>query len=219
MHGELSCFLFSCGMLSDTSHTLDVNRNINRKVSLYEKSHMRSEESEKAFFDNLLLVDHDLSLTFAGKEGVSPPDTDVVAYHFTMNHACTGEKMGRINIKAGYTENIIRYRGNIGYTVYEKYRGNHYSSRSCRLLVPVLRYLGMNPVYITCDADNVASRKNIEALGAEFLGIERITESSPYCPYYPEKARVKLRYRWEVGNKEQDDKREVQDGFSENDIV
>jgi len=81
-------------MLSDTSHTLDVNRNINRKVSLYEKSHMRSEESEKAFFDNLLLVDHDLSLTFAGKEGVTPPDTDVVAYHFTMNHACTGEENG-----------------------------------------------------------------------------------------------------------------------------
>lgn len=187
-------------MLSETSHTIALNRSVNRKVASCEKSHIRSEKSVKAFFNNLVLVDQDLSLEFAGKERVSSPDTDVVAYHFTMKHTRTGEEMGRINIKAGYTENIIRYRGNIGYTVYEKYRGNHYSSRSCRLLVPVLRFLGLNPVYITCDADNAASRKNIEALGAELLGIERITESSPYYPYYPEKARVKLRYRWEIGD-------------------
>lgn len=156
-------------------------------------------DREDRFIENLVMVDEELSLRFAGKERVSPPDTDVVAYHFTMIHTRTGEEMGRINIKARYTENIIRYRGNIGYTVYEKYRGNHYSSRSCRLLVPVIRFLKLNPVYITCNADNTASRKNVEALGAEFLGTEIIPESSPYYSYYPENARAKLRYKWEAG--------------------
>jgi len=208
----VECFL-------KTSYTIAVNESEENRKVMSNEEHMRLVKNKKAFINNLLLVDQDLSLEYAGIERVSPPDTNVVAYHFTMKHTCTGEEMGRINIKAGYTENIIRYRGNIGYIVYEKHRGSHYSSRSCRLLIPVLRFLGLNPVYITCDADNAASRKNIEALGAEFLGIERITEFSPYYPYYPEKARVKMRYRWEVGNEDHVDKRVVQDGFSENDIV
>lgn len=155
-------------------------------------------ERKEDFFSRIQLVDNELVLLFTGKERVSPPDMDIFEYRFSMNNAETGDEMGQINIKAGYTENIIFFRGNIGYTVYERYRGNYYSSRSCKLLIPVIKFLDLNSVYLTCNKDNIASRKNIERLGAEFLGTEIIQETSPYFSYYPEGSRVKLRYKWEV---------------------
>jgi tagatose 1,6-diphosphate aldolase len=144
------------------------------------------------------LRDAELRLLFTHVTPVSEPDTGIPAYCFSMRNASADEVMGGINIKAGYTENIIKYRGNIGFTVFEQFRGRHYSARSCLLLVPVLKMLGMNPIWITCNADNHASRSNIERIGAEYQETLTIPNDYQHLAFYPEHARIKMRYKWEL---------------------
>ena len=106
--------------------------------------------------------------------------------------------MGGINLRVGYTENVKLYKGNIGFTVYENYRGKRYAARSCLLLTPLIRYHKLKPVWITCDVDNAASKRTIELIGADFIGTVRMPDDFPYIEYYPECSRVKHRYRWDV---------------------
>lgn len=142
------------------------------------------------------LKDGELKLVFTHKVPVSEPDTGIFGYYFSMMNTLSGEEMGTINIRAGYTENIVMYRGDIGYSVFEQFRGNHYSARSCILLVPVIKMLKMNPVWITCNKDNNASRNNIEKIGAEYQDTLTIPCDYLHISFYPEHARVKMRYKW-----------------------
>jgi hypothetical protein len=68
---------------------------------------MNIERKESDFFSKLTLIDDDLTLVFFEKAGVSPPDTSIFTYRFIMRNTNSGEEIGGINIKAGYTENII----------------------------------------------------------------------------------------------------------------
>lgn len=133
-----------------------------------------------------------MRLLFKEIKPVTEPDTNVSAYHFSMQNTLTNEEMDGINIKAGYTENIKKYRGNIGFTVFEPYRGNYYSARSCILLLTVLKILEMNLVYLTCNLDNYASRKNIERIGAVYQETVTIPDGYPYLTYYPKDAMVRV---------------------------
>ena len=160
---------------------------------------MRMNGEEIVFIRALQMRDNELSLFFVDKGKASSPDDNITEYRFVMLHHDSGEEAGRINLRAGYTENIEQYRGNIGYVVYEKYRGHHYAARSCKLLVPVLHCLEMESIFITCNVGNIPSMKSIELLGAEFLGESSILGDSPYYSYYPEGSRRKRRYEWKPG--------------------
>jgi predicted acetyltransferase len=149
-------------------------------------------------FHNFNPYDDDLKLVFTQSTPVSEPDTEISAYHFLMRNAESDEDMGAINIKAGYTDNIVKYRGNIGFSVFENFRGKRYSSRSCLLLVPVLKMLQLNPVWLTCNVDNSASAKNIERIGAVYQETVTIPPDYPHLSFYPEHARIKMRYKWEL---------------------
>jgi predicted acetyltransferase len=145
--------------------------------------------------EDMLLEDYELKLRFEGKKQVTEPDSELQAYCFSMKNLMTEKEMGTINIKAGYTKNIVNYRGNIGFTVYEEYRGRHYSERSCFLLIPVICVLKMTPIWLTCDVGNIASIRNIERIGAVYVNTIYVPED--YHIYYPENARIKRRYKWE----------------------
>ncbi len=149
------------------------------------------------YLNSIQLKDEELTLVFAGKRQATEPDGSVSAYYFDMINSETGEKMGFINVKEGHTDNIIQYRGNIGYEVFEKFRGEKYALRSCQLLKDVIDWLGLSPVYITCSLNNKASIKVIEALGARFLETVIVNQDSPYYQYYSVNDRIKLRYIWE----------------------
>jgi len=142
--------------------------------------------------------DRDLELVLNEKTMATEPDATVPVYKFKMIHAHSGREMGEINLRAGYTENIELYRGNIGFSVYEGFRGNHLSGRSCLLLRPFIQSLGLEAVWLTCDLNNIASRRNLEYAGAQYIDTRRVPDDSPYASFYPVHARVKLRYRWEV---------------------
>lgn len=149
---------------------------------------------------NFQLIDEELELIFNEEREVSEPDVGIKAYYFKMQNTFTGEEMGFINIKNGMSENIKKYRGNIGFEVFEKYRGNSYSSRSCKLLVPIIKFLGFEFVHITCNSSNYSSKKNIEKLGARLLETLYIDENCKFSRYYEGDSRIKLRYIWELGN-------------------
>jgi tagatose 1,6-diphosphate aldolase len=150
------------------------------------------------FLNNADLVDNDLKLAFMQKGITSAPDIAVPVYQFQMMNVLSSDEMGGINLRAGYTENIEQYRGNIGFTVFEEFRGQHYSARSCILLKPFMKSLGLKTIWLTCNSDNLASKKNLEYIGATNVETTRIADDSPYVEFYPPHARVKLRYKWEI---------------------
>jgi predicted acetyltransferase len=145
------------------------------------------------------LIDKDLRLILKESGLASGPDATVPVYKFKMAHIHSGVTMGEINLRAGYTENIELYRGNIGFTVYEGFRGDHLSGRSCLLLKPFIGSLGLETIWLTCNADNVASERNLVYIGAQYVDTTHVRDDSHYAAYYPVHARVKLRYRWDIG--------------------
>jgi predicted acetyltransferase len=109
-------------------------------------------------------------------------DYSVHAYHrvptcfFRMMSIDRAVELGTINLRIGSTPHLERYAGHIGYGVHPAFRGHHYASRSVKLLLPVARTLGIDPLWITCDPDNVASRRSLEIAGAEMIEIVDVPE-------------------------------------------
>lgn len=109
-----------------------------------------------------------------------------------MVHAHTAEEMGRINLRTETTPHIELYAGHIGYAVHEAHRGHRYASRAVKLLLPLARRLGIAPLWITCDPENVASQRTCELAGAELV---EIVDLPPDYPGYQLGQRKKCRYR------------------------
>ncbi len=118
--------------------------------------------------------DADLELILRETSPYIPEKGFVPAYNFSMVNITSKEIMGNIDLRVGLTEKLKVYGGHIGYEVYEPYRGHRYAGRSCRLLFPFLRKLGINPVVITCDPGNLPSKKTIESLGAVLLATNQV---------------------------------------------
>ncbi len=57
------------------------------------------------------------------------------------------------------------------------HRGHHYAARAVGLLLPLARKLGIDPLWITCDPENDASRRSLEIAGAKFVEIVDVPES------------------------------------------
>ena len=89
-------------------------------------------------------------------------------YHITMHD--DRKPIGKIDIRIGRNANTY-YGGNIGYRVYEEYRGHGYAEKACRIIVQVARAHGLETLLITCNPDNIPSRKTCEKLGAVLSGI------------------------------------------------
>ena len=102
----------------------------------------------------------------------------VPAYLFHLQ-TDSGEYIGRIRLRVGWNDDIIKYAGQIGYAVEPAFRGRHYAERACRLILPLARRHGLDPLWITCQPDNVASRRTLERLGAHCVGIFDVPDAYP----------------------------------------
>ncbi len=89
-----------------------------------------------------------------------------------------GEKMGFCDLRVGYSRNLY-YAGNIGYTVYEGFRGRHYAAKACLLLFELAKKHGMEEVFITCNPDNIASARTCERVGGELLETVELPMDNP----------------------------------------
>ena len=87
---------------------------------------------------------------------------------------------GGIGLRIGTNREIELYSGNIGYHVYPPARGRHFSERACRLVFPLARRHGMDHLWITCNPDNIASRRTCERLGGKLVEIVTIPKDHPF---------------------------------------
>lgn len=113
--------------------------------------------------------DNDLSLELI--EVKPHPAHKVPTYFFRMVHTISTEELGSISLRTVSNPHIELYAGHIGYGVHPHHRGKHYASRAIRRLIPLARQLNLNPLWITCDPENTASRRSCELAGAEFIEI------------------------------------------------
>ncbi len=134
-----------------------------------------------------LFYDEDLLLQLV--EYAPHPVHKVPTYHFGMVHAGTGEELGTIRLRVGSTPHLELYAGHVGYGVHPSHRGHRYAARSLRLLLPLARELGLNPLWITCDPDNAASRRTLELAGARLVEIVDVpTDSIIFQSGFPRNA-------------------------------
>jgi predicted acetyltransferase len=73
------------------------------------------------------------------------------------------EYLGRISIRHQLTPWLRDYGGHIGYDIRPSARRRGHATAMLAAALPVAGALGIDPVLITCNEDNVGSRKVIEA--------------------------------------------------------
>jgi predicted acetyltransferase len=116
----------------------------------------------------------------------------VPTWSFRMVHAESGEELGTIRLRVGDSRHVVMYAGHVGYAVDEPHRGNRYAERALRLLLPVARRLGLDPLWVTCDPENAASRRTLERMGARL--VEEV-DVPPDCVIFQSGHPRKCRYR------------------------
>lgn len=150
------------------------------------------DETRFAFKDPGTLIDDDLELILAGRQGGNGGRGYVPIYIFHMTPPGRPQVvMGRLSLRVGHTEHIEMYAGHIGYTVEPAYRGRRYAARSCRLVLPLARAHGLDPLWITCNPENTPSRRTCEILGGTLVETVPIPPSDPL---YRSDTRWKCRY-------------------------
>ncbi len=128
------------------------------------------------FFNTDFLESKEIKLILERLTPENPERNWVPAYHF---YICDihQNKMGTCALRIGYNDGLY-YSGHIGYAINEKYRGHHYAAKACKLLFSLAQKHGMKYLYITCNPDNLASKKTCEYLEGEYLGIAELPEDN-----------------------------------------
>lgn len=152
---------------------------------------MRNDEFE--FIDPGALVEGEMELVVVKRTPADPSRNWLPAYLFEMRVG--GQKAGGLNLRVGNTRDIVMYCGHIGYNVEPEYRGNRYAERACRLILPLMRAHGLGTIWITCDPQNIASRRTCERLGADMIEIVSLPE---HHDMYQRGRREVCRYRLDL---------------------
>ena len=93
-----------------------------------------------------------------------PPLGRFVASTFLLAEV-DGEVVGRTSIRHELNDFLRHEGGHIGYGVLPSYRRRGYATEILRQSLERIRALGVDPVLVTCDDDNVGSARVIEAAG------------------------------------------------------
>ena len=148
------------------------------------------------FKDYPTLTDGEIDVVIDEKRpaGFHPGWVPSYEYHICLHGQ--PEPIGHISLRIGDVKNITMYGGHIGYRVDEPYRGHHYAAKACNIVKQVALDYGFKTLWITCNPDNIASRKTCEAIGCELIDIVDLPEDNDM---YLEGERQKCRYKWEIG--------------------
>lgn len=138
------------------------------------------------------LVDGELELVFLSRRSGDEALERAPSYFFHLKNRFTGETMGEIELRGGNYRGILLYSGHIGYEVYPAFRGKHYAERASRLLFPAARRFDLNPLWITCNPDNLPSRRTCERLGGVLVEIVEVPRNTAL---YARGDHQKCRYR------------------------
>ena len=95
---------------------------------------------------------------------------DVPLYVMHIMTAENSQIVGQITLQVAPARKVY-YIGHIGYRVEEAFRGNNYALKACRLMFEQARKHKMKELIITCNPDNLPSRRTLEKLGGKLTGI------------------------------------------------
>jgi predicted acetyltransferase len=76
-----------------------------------------------------------------------------------------GEYLGRVDVRHRLTPGLTEVGGHIGYAVRPSARRRGHATAALRLMLAIAAEHGIDPALVTCDVDNVGSRRVIEANG------------------------------------------------------
>ena len=144
------------------------------------------------FLDPGKLTDGDLELVLIKKVPADPARQRVPVYRFRMRLTGQRAAVGSIELRVGDSDHLKMYAGQIGYGVLPRHRGHRYAARGCKLLLPLARTHGLKELWITCDPDNLASKRTCELAGAEFVEMVEVPE---HTDLFKQGDREKCRYR------------------------
>lgn len=108
----------------------------------------------------------------------SDEDNDEIESIYFITIYGSQEKIGRIRVT---WKNIEPQYGNIGYSLKENYKGNHYTLQALELLKDTMINKGLTKPIFTAKPDNIPSIKTIENYGGKL--IEEATEEQNYNTY------------------------------------
>ena len=129
-----------------------------------------------AFYDVEFMTDGEILLMLDKKVEGNREQRCLPSYHYTICDKA-GHKMGNCDLRIGYSKGLY-YGGHIGYRVEEPYRGNHYAGKACFLLFQLAKRHGMDYLIITCNPENMPSRKTCEYAGGVLLDIVDLPEDN-----------------------------------------
>jgi predicted acetyltransferase/GrpB-like predicted nucleotidyltransferase (UPF0157 family) len=100
--------------------------------------------------------------------------------------------VGRLSLRHSLNDFLAKIGGHIGYGVVPSQRRRGYATEMLRQAIPICFSLGIGRALVTCDEDNVGSRKVVEAGGGIFEGMIDCPESGvPKRRYWIHTAAVK----------------------------
>ncbi len=140
------------------------------------------------FFKDIDLHDDELKLVLRETKEAIPERKHVPAYCFDIA-LLDGTVVGNCSLKIWHTP-VIWFAGNIGYEVYEPYRGHRYAAKACRLLYPLAIRHNLDYLIITCNVSNAASERSIQLAGGMFIAEQDVPQD--YEQYRKGSKRVRI---------------------------
>ncbi|QGH34477.1 GNAT family N-acetyltransferase [Gracilibacillus salitolerans] len=147
---------------------------------------------EFEFFDFDVIKGEEIDLHLMNTVPGNKEKDWVPAYHFNITLSGLTEPIGKIDIRIGHNENLY-YGGHIGYSVKKEYRGNRYAAKAVLLIKKVAHTHELEKLFITCNPDNIPSRKTCEFVGANLLEIVDVPEDNDM---YQRGEKEKCIYEW-----------------------
>lgn len=128
------------------------------------------------FFNTDFLENDEIRLKLQKTAEGNPELGWLPAYYFAVCDK-SGREMGTCDLRIGHNTKTY-YGGNIGYRIYEEFRGHHYAGKACFLLFELAKKHSMDHIIITCNPDNYASRKTCEYIGCQLEEIVQLPEDN-----------------------------------------
>jgi predicted acetyltransferase len=147
-------FLDSCHEIYDSGES-----DLWTGLSIFgEETYTVQELADPAAFTAFTRRLHDLAQPETPRPEGKVPDT-------TLWWVDGDEYLGRLSIRHRLTDHLRELGGHIGYVVRPSARRKGHAAHMLAAALPIARDLGIDPALLTCDADNVASRRVIESNG------------------------------------------------------
>ena len=115
------------------------------------------------FLDTSDLQNERVFLKLTGTADARPDLGLLDTYYFDIR-VPSGVRVGTCDLRIGERART-RIRGNVGYTIFPPYRGNHYASSALALLMSLAQKHGMTVLRVCMNAENTASARTCERLG------------------------------------------------------